>query len=179
RFTFVVQEDGDISKLSFNLCTDELYPLCWWTENQQFDTGTNYSTVLDLPDANWVLQVYGVSSENGGVIGGLSLWTLVESYNPPPPPLVYATPSVVTDSPISEVGKPGMGALRTRGGANPELVMLVTRGLANPELGGGCCGPGGRGGAANLSKGMLRTSGRGRSKPGEGRGQPTPGGGCC
>ncbi|KAK3269947.1 hypothetical protein CYMTET_21630 [Cymbomonas tetramitiformis] len=67
-----------LATVTYNLCTDDLVPLCWWAEEQKFEK--NYaegrvSEVLDLPDAVWVLRYTGTTAGTGLVVGGIRLYS--------------------------------------------------------------------------------------------------------
>ncbi|KAK3279538.1 hypothetical protein CYMTET_12587 [Cymbomonas tetramitiformis] len=62
-----------LDRVSYNLCTDEAEPMCWWTVAQKFDR--NFEVVkhkLALPDAQWKLFVYGLVPSEGLVLGGIA-----------------------------------------------------------------------------------------------------------
>ncbi|KAK3250979.1 hypothetical protein CYMTET_39671 [Cymbomonas tetramitiformis] len=73
RFVRSYEEEA-LVEVSYNLCTDDIEPVCWWSENQLFDY--NFATVrhdnLSLPDATWILTVYNLTAYKGLVMGSLA-----------------------------------------------------------------------------------------------------------
>ncbi|KAK3262839.1 TRP-like ion channel Pkd2, partial [Cymbomonas tetramitiformis] len=73
----VARLQGDVAAaletVSFNLCTDDAEPLCWFPMNVHFTE--NFETVrvdnITLPDGSWTLSVFNINSSTGLVVGGL------------------------------------------------------------------------------------------------------------
>eukprot|EP00854_Cymbomonas_tetramitiformis_P017194 gene17194-20454_t len=70
---FVGDVAAALETVSFNLCTDDAEPLCWFPMNVHFTE--NFETVrvdnITLPDGSWTLSVFNINSSTGLVVGGL------------------------------------------------------------------------------------------------------------
>eukprot|EP00854_Cymbomonas_tetramitiformis_P029876 gene29876-37275_t len=61
-----------LANVKYNLCTDDLVPLCWWEEDQTFaENEVTVRTEVGLPDAVWTLRITGTHTSTGMVVGGI------------------------------------------------------------------------------------------------------------
>ncbi|KAK3247332.1 hypothetical protein CYMTET_43165 [Cymbomonas tetramitiformis] len=67
-------ESESLEAVTYNLCTQDVEPLCWWEIDRHFKA--NFKLVeyhnLSLPDGVWRLQVNHLASDHGLVMGGIA-----------------------------------------------------------------------------------------------------------
>ncbi|KAK3268580.1 TRP-like ion channel Pkd2 [Cymbomonas tetramitiformis] len=64
-----------LQTVTYNLCTDDAVPVCWWEDFQSFRKNfvRHQHDGIGLPDAQWSLVVHNLVPSNGLVVGGIFL----------------------------------------------------------------------------------------------------------